>query len=88
VSVWEVEIKRALGKLESPDGFADLCRGRGFDALDVNYDHATTAGQLPPHHADPFDRMLIAQAMIEGMVMLTQDAAFARYSVPCLDPAS
>jgi PIN domain nuclease of toxin-antitoxin system len=81
VSIWEVEIKRALGKLRAPDGLDLLCRERGFDALDITFEHAVAAGSLPPHHADPFDRMLIAQATVERVTVVTADDAFRRYDV-------
>jgi PIN domain nuclease of toxin-antitoxin system len=81
VSVWEVEIKRALGKLDAPNGFAAMCLAKGFDALDVNFIHAEIAGALPLHHTDPFDRMLIAQAMAEDLELVTKDRAFGAYDV-------
>ncbi len=81
VSVWEVEIKRALGKLDAPQGFAALCTERGFDALDVTFRHAEAAGALPPHHGDPFDRMLVAQAMTDDFELVTKDPAISAYDV-------
>ena len=81
ISVWEVEIKRALGKLDAPDGFAALCIERGFDALDITFRHAEVAGALPPHHSDPFDRMLIAQAIAEDLELVTKDRAMSAYDV-------
>lgn len=83
-TIWEVEIKRALGKLRAPDGLHALCIERGFDPLDISFEHAVVAGSLPPHHADPFDRMLIAQAMVQRATVVTADAAFARYEVDVL----
>ncbi|MEK7424663.1 MAG: type II toxin-antitoxin system VapC family toxin [Actinomycetota bacterium] len=85
-SVWEVEIKRALGKLAAPAGFAATCVEHGFDPLPITFQHAELAGSLPPHHGDPFDRMLIAQAAAEDLEVVTKDPVFARYSVrvvPC-----
>ena len=84
ISVWEVEIKRALGKLDAPDGFAALCVDRGFDPLDVTFRHAEVAGALPPHHGDPFDRMLIAQAIAEDFELVTNDRAMSDYDVRVL----
>ncbi len=81
ISVWEVEIKRALGKLDAPEGFAALCIERGFDALDITFRHAEVAGALPPHHSDPFDRMLIAQAIAEDLELVTKDQAMSAYDV-------
>lgn len=81
ISIWEVEIKRALGKLDAPQGFAALCIERGFDALDVTFRHAEVAGALPPHHGDPFDRMLVAQAVTEGLELVTTDPSMGAYDV-------
>ena len=80
-TVWEIEIKRALGKLEAPVGFAALCLDRGFEPLDITLAHAETAGSLPRHHDDPFDRILIGQALIEGFELVTVDRAFDDYDV-------
>lgn len=80
-SIWEVEIKRALAKLRAPDGLHELCMERGFDSLDISFDHAVRAGSLPAHHADPFDRMLVAQSLVEGVAMVTADPVFERYGV-------
>jgi PIN domain nuclease of toxin-antitoxin system len=80
-TIWEVEIKRALGKLKAPGGLHALCVERGFDPLDISFEHAVAAGALPTHHADPFDRMLIAQAMVEGARIVTADAVFSEYGI-------
>ena len=80
-SVWEVEIKRTLGKLTAPVGFGTICIDRGFDALAISFEHAETAAGLPLHHGDPFDRMLIAQAIAEGLELVSDDRAFAAYDV-------
>lgn len=84
VTVWEVEIKRAIGKLSAPEGFAGECLDRGFDPLPIELAHAERAGRLPPHHADPFDRMLVAQAMVEGLTIVTSDRRIPLYGVPVL----
>jgi len=86
-TVWEVEIKRRLGKLRLPDGFATECLDRGFDELPIAFTHAEVAGRLPRHHDDPFDRMLIAQAVVEGYDVVTADATFHHYDVRVIDPA-
>ncbi len=86
-SVWEVEIKRAIGKLDAPDGFARECVARGFDELPITFDHAEAAGRLPLHHGDPFDRMLIAQALVEDYRIVTADRAFAAYDITLVDPS-
>ncbi len=85
VSIWEVEIKRALGKLRAPGGLGARCVDGGFDPLDITFEHAAVAGQLPMHHADPFDRMLVAQAVVEQATIVTADAAFGRYDVAVLE---
>lgn len=83
-TVWEVEIKRALGKLRAPDGLHALCVDRGFDPLSISFEHAVVAGSLPRHHTDPFDRMLIAQALVEHATVVTADSSFSSYDVEVL----
>jgi PIN domain nuclease of toxin-antitoxin system len=81
VSAAEIAVKRAVGKLES-DGAIDWdIAGTGLDALDFTYRHAQVLDTLPLHHRDPFDRMLIAQAIAEDLVFLTVDAQCAAYDV-------
>jgi PIN domain nuclease of toxin-antitoxin system len=82
-SVWEVEIKRRLGKLDAPD-LAGVVEEEGFAALAISLPHAARAGSLPLHHHDPFDRMLVAQAQLEGLTIVTRDRAFDAYDVPVL----
>lgn len=84
-TVWEIEIKRAVGKLSAPDGFAAECADRGFDGLPIDLVHAARAGRLPPHHSDPFDRMLIAQAIEDDLVLVSDDRAFDAYDVRAID---
>lgn len=84
VTVWEVSIKRALGKLEAP---SDLVRQIGlnrFEPLSMTSPHAHAAGALPRHHDDPFDRMLVAQAMIEDLTLLTRDSRIGLYGIGVL----
>lgn len=83
-SIWEAEIKAAAGRLELTLQFAESARERGCDELPVTFEHAVQAAHLPRHHADPFDRMLIAQARIEGLTIVTRDARFSAYDVPVL----
>jgi PIN domain nuclease of toxin-antitoxin system len=80
-SVWEVAIKRQLGKLKAPAGFGATVVRVGFDALAITHDHAERAGRLPHHHRDPFDRMLIAQAQAERLTIMTRDPVFDLYDV-------
>jgi PIN domain nuclease of toxin-antitoxin system len=84
-TIWEVEIKRALGKLVSPDDLTEQLAAHGFIQLPIRWEHAVAAGRLPAHHRDPFDRMLIAQAMLEDLVVVTSDESFARYDVRTLE---
>jgi PIN domain nuclease of toxin-antitoxin system len=85
VTVWEVAIKKALGKLDGPDELAKQVRDSGFRNLPITADHAVEAGRLPAIHRDPFDRMLIAQARTEGLTLVTRDSTIALYSVEVLN---
>ncbi|MCU1356008.1 MAG: PilT protein domain protein [Acidimicrobiales bacterium] len=84
VSVWEVSIKTALGKLRSPGDLPLAIVEEGFEPLSISIDHAHAAGALPRHHADPFDRLLIAQAQLEGLTIVTRDRVFDAYEVDVL----
>jgi PIN domain nuclease of toxin-antitoxin system len=84
VSVWEISIKRASGKLAFRHDILQVLTRTGFDSIDITPRHADRAGSLPLHHADPFDRLLIAQAQIEGLVLVTQDRHLLPYGVPIL----
>jgi PIN domain nuclease of toxin-antitoxin system len=88
VTPWELGIKRALGKLDFPDGLAGALAAGGFTELAVSAAHTEVAANLPPHHDDPFDRMLIAQAQIEVLVLMTADRAMAPYDVESFDATS
>lgn len=87
-SVWEIAIKHALGRLRLPMEPAEYVPNRlaatGIVSLAIDYRHALRVGQLPRHHRDPFDRVLIAQAQVEGIPILTSDPHFARYDVEVL----
>ncbi|MDE3070830.1 MAG: type II toxin-antitoxin system VapC family toxin [Acidobacteriota bacterium] len=83
-TIWEIEIKRALRRLRAPQDTATLVDASGFRRLNISYEHALEAGRLPPIHADPFDRMLVAQARLEGMTLATGDAQVRRYDVALL----
>ena len=83
-SVWEISIKQKLGKLEAPDNLLEEIRMHRFTPLPINADHAQLAGTLPYIHKDPFDRMLIAQTIIEKLVLLTRDEPIAKYNVKIL----
>ena len=83
-SVWEIEIKRAKGLLTTPDDLLDQVAASDFDLLAIDARHATAAARLPAHHRDPFDRLLVAQAVAEGAALVTADRALAAYGVPIL----
>jgi PIN domain nuclease of toxin-antitoxin system len=79
--VWEVAIKRSLGKLVVPAEYISLLLGAGARSLAVSVDHAAAVEHLPRHHRDPFDRMLVAQASLEGAALVSRDEAFRPYGV-------
>lgn len=83
-SAWEMEIKRALGKLRTPENLAETLAGERFIELPVRFAHTAALRALPGLHRDPFDRMLIAQAEVEHLTVVTSDHVFARYRVPVL----
>jgi PIN domain nuclease of toxin-antitoxin system len=84
VSVWEIEIKRAIARLRAPEDVAGLVEQSGFNPLAISFEHAREAGRLPLLHGDPFDRMLVAQARVEGLTLATADTGIGRYDVPVL----
>jgi len=81
VSGWEVAIKQTLGKLRLADSFASMVEASQFTELALTLKHAEQLATLPRHHADPFDRMLVAQAQVEGATLLTHDRQLAPYDV-------
>ena len=83
-TVWEIGIKRNLGKLEAPVDVLGAIEAAGFDGLPVTLADGDAAAGLPPHHRDPFDRMLVAQAMRLGAVLVSRDPAFAPYGIDVL----
>ena len=89
-SIWELAIKHQLGKTSLPVSPLDFVPSRlettQTDALPISAAHALRVGTLPRHHRDPFDRMIVAQAMVEGVAVLTADRVFARYEVERLRP--
>lgn len=80
-SFWEIAIKKALGKLQAPDDLPARVEELGFELLSIELEHAWALRDLPQHHRDPFDRLLIVQARIERLVLLTADPAFDAYDV-------
>jgi PIN domain nuclease of toxin-antitoxin system len=83
-SVWEIRIKQGIGKLDVPDDFADVLAGQAFEPLAVTVGHAHALQGLPSLHRDPFDRLLIAQARLERLTILTRDHVIGQYDVPTL----
>jgi PIN domain nuclease of toxin-antitoxin system len=83
-TVWELEIKRAKGKLSVPEGLVDRIENDGFRHLDITPEHGVDAARLPPHHGDPFDRILVAQAQAEAAVLVTNDETLHAYAVPVM----
>jgi PIN domain nuclease of toxin-antitoxin system len=83
VSTWEIAIKAALKKLDAEVGeVVNEIRTAGFDELAVTLDHTVQLRTLPPHHRDPFDRLLVAQALVEGLTLVTHDPVFVEYPAP------
>ncbi len=83
-TVWELAIKREAGRLRTPDRLADAVAATGFTGLPVTLADAEAAAALPMHHRDPFDRMLVAQAIRVDAVLVTRDAAFEPYGIEIL----
>lgn len=85
VTPWELGIKRALGKLDLPDGLIDALVTSGFEPLAISAAHGEAAAALPAHHRDPFDRMLVAQAQMETLVIVSADGSLDDYDIERLD---
>ena len=83
-SVWEAGVKVATGRLRLDAPLVPSAREAGMVELPVTWSHAERAASLPPVHGDPFDRMLVAQALAEGLVLVTRDPAIKQYAVPTL----
>ncbi len=81
ITGWEIAVKRARGRMTAPDNLAAMVEEKGFTHLPLTFFHAEQAGVLPMHHRDPFDRMLVAQAQVEGLVLVTRDDRIPRYGV-------
>lgn len=79
--IWEVAIKRGLGKLDAPDDLLDRLIQAGVDLLPISPHHADRVATLPPHHRDPFDRLLVAQADCDGFALVTADSQLGRYGI-------
>ena len=83
-TVWEIESKRAAGRLDAPDDLPAAMAASDMATLPITAAHAVTAARLPAHHGDPFDRMLIAQAQTEGLTLVSVDDRFPNYEVDLL----
>lgn len=83
-SLWELSIKQSIGKLTVDGDLREHLSLQSFSELPVLGEHAIAVRDLPPHHRDPFDRLLIAQARCEGLTIVTNDRVFAAYDVPIL----
>jgi len=84
-SIWEISIKQAMGKLIVPDNLFEEIESHHFTLLNINFEHAQLAGELPLIHKDPFDRMLIAQTIIEKLSLISNDHFIAQYDVKLLN---
>ncbi len=80
-TTWEISIKIALGKLIAPEDMDSIVEDEGFSKLPISLYHGQLAGSLPAHHRDPFDRMLIAQAQAEGLILITADENIPLYNL-------
>lgn len=82
--IWEIRIKQALGKLEIPANFRRVLDRQPFEMLAISAEHAHAVGDLPAYHRDPFDRMLIAQATVERLTLVTRDDIIGKYEIPVI----
>lgn len=85
VVAWEIAVKRAIGKLTAPGDIEQWIDDSGFGKLPITVSHAVQSAALPWHHRDPFDRLLIAQARLEDLTIVTRDIRFSPYAVALVD---
>ena len=83
-TAWEIAIKQAAGRLDAPADLLEAVEANDFETLPITAAHAIAAGALPPHHSDPFDRMLLAQAGAESLTLISVDIRFPQYDVDLL----
>jgi PIN domain nuclease of toxin-antitoxin system len=81
VTIWETALKRCLGKLDAPGDLLSQLEQAGVELLPVTPRHANLVATLPLHHRDPFDRLLVAQATLEGLPLVSEDEALRRYDI-------
>ena len=82
---WEISIKRGLGKLKAPEYLNELVEKAGFEHLSVTFLHREIASSLPLYHRDPFDRMLIAQAQVEDLTLISSDEEISKYKIKLIN---
>lgn len=87
-TAWEIELKRAKGKLAVEGDVEDWIGLNAFVPLSIDIAHTVASAGLPPHHRDPFDRMLVAQAQLEELTLVTADSQIRRYEVQMLDAST
>ena len=83
-AIWEIAMKKAVGRLDAPDDLLEVLTTSDFETLEITASHALLAGGLAPHHSDPFDRMMIAQARAENLTLVSIDERFPQYDVELL----
>lgn len=83
--IWEIQINHALGKLKIPKNFRIVLDQQGFELLDITVEHAYAVGKLPLYHRDPFDRILVAQAKLENMILVSRDKRIKKYKIPLIN---
>ena len=81
---WEITVKRQFGKLDAPDNLETALAEERFQHLPITVRHALAVAELPAIHGDPFDRLQVAQARLEGLTIVTRDRTIPRYGVPCV----
>ena len=87
-TAWEIAVKRENGKLDAPGDIAAWIREGGFTELAIEVEHAIASAELPKHHRDPFDRLLIAQALLDELTLVTSDPEIAKYDLNTLDAST
>lgn len=91
-SAWEISIKQGLGKLQLPEPpwiyVPSRCAAQGIEIVAIELGHVCAVGDLPPHHRDPFDRLLICQAQALGLILVTVDSALKAYDANYFDPTT
>lgn len=83
-TIWEIAIKKTIGKLQMPDNLDKAIEASHFHSLLISIQHAMGTIALPPHHHDPFDRMLVSQSKIEGCTLMTRDGRIGKYDIPII----